>query len=169
VLSGQGELHEFVTEHCLSTHALSHILFTSCSTESGTFVCWNSPVGKDMQLGRRTALAAVAWAKSGARSGQLWQGITTTCSCADAPEPPGGTSDGERLLHYWQNRLGRSAGGEQAGALWDGAHAQAFSSSDVRELLATAMRLRQGRVAGVLPEQVASLGTLAAVPLAFQA
>jgi hypothetical protein len=122
-----------------------------------------------MQLGRRTALAAVVWAKSGARSGRLWRGITTTCSCADAPEPPGGASDGERLLHYWQNRLGRSTGGEQAGPIWDGAHAQAFSSLDVRELLATAVRLRQGRVAGVLPEQVASLGTLTAVPLAFQA
>ena len=100
---------------------------------------------------------AVVWAKNGRQSGQLWRSIITTCSCADDPEPPGEASDGERLLQYWQSRLARSTGGEQAGPHWDGAQAQAFSSSDVRELLATAVRLRQGRVAGVLPEQVASL------------
>ena len=59
---------------------------------------------------------------------------------------------GERLLQYWQERLAPQHRG--SALLWNARDAEAFKDSEVKDLLHTAVRLRQGRVAGVLPEQV---------------
>ena len=59
---------------------------------------------------------------------------------------------GERLLQYWQERLAPQHRGPAL--LWSARGAEALNDSEVKDLLHTAVRLRQGRVAGVLPEQV---------------
>ena len=59
---------------------------------------------------------------------------------------------GERLLQYWQERLAPQHRGPAL--LWSARGAEAINDSEVKDLLHTAVRLRQGRVAGVLPEQV---------------
>ena len=63
-------------------------------------------------------------------------------------------SKGEQVLKYWQALLGDSDGAESKA---DRDHVRTDrKTDDIRDLLHTAIRVRQGRVSGVLPEQLMS-------------
>lgn len=56
-------------------------------------------------------------------------------------------SKGQQVLQYWQVLLGNSD-------CADASKRHHVKTEDIRELLHTAIRVRQGRVSGVLPEQL---------------
>lgn len=64
-------------------------------------------------------------------------------------------SKGQQLLGYWQDLLGNLDGTD--GPKSDENQTKTdWKTEDVRDLLHTAIRVRQGRVSGVLPEQLMS-------------
>lgn len=64
-------------------------------------------------------------------------------------------SEGQKLLKYWQVLLGNADCTDTSEA--DRVHVKTeWKTEDIRHLLHTAVRMRQGRVSGVLPEQLMS-------------
>lgn len=70
-------------------------------------------------------------------------------------EPQARQSNGQQLLQYWQGLLG-DTDQEHAGGLQTESAKSKWKTEDIRDLLHTAIRVRQGRVSGVLPEQLVS-------------
>lgn len=64
-------------------------------------------------------------------------------------------SKGQQLLGYWQDLLGNLDGTDGPRSDENQAKTE-WNTEDVRDLLHTAIRVRQGRVSGVLPEQLMS-------------
>ena len=64
-------------------------------------------------------------------------------------------SKGQHLLKYWQDLLGNLDSTDGPNLRVHHAKSQ-WKTEEVRELLHTAIRVRQGRVSGVLPEQLMS-------------
>lgn len=69
--------------------------------------------------------------------------------------PQAEQSNGQQLLQYWQSLLG-DTDQEHAGSLQAESAKSKWKTEDIRDLLHTAIRVRQGRVSGVLPEQLVS-------------
>ena len=64
-------------------------------------------------------------------------------------------SKGQRLFDYWQSLLGNV--NHTNSCVSTGGHPKpGWQIEDIRDLLHTAIRVRQGRVSGVLPEQLMS-------------
>lgn len=64
------------------------------------------------------------------------------------------TSTGDKLLNYWQRVL---TDGSCEPAPEAEAGQQDMANLDIHELMHTALRVRQGRVPGLLPEQLAGM------------
>ena len=64
-------------------------------------------------------------------------------------------SKGQHLLEYWQDLLGNLDRTDGLNSNTDQAKNE-WKTEEVRDLLHTAIRVRQGRVSGVLPEQLMS-------------
>ena len=62
-----------------------------------------------------------------------------------------GSSASEHVLHYWQSELFRNQRDHSSGGTLD---VWSEEGASVRELVNVAVRLRQGKVAAVLPEEV---------------
>lgn len=69
--------------------------------------------------------------------------------------PQAEQSNGQQLRQYWQGLLG-DTDQEHAGSLQTESAKSKWKTEDIRDLLHTAIRVRQGRVSGVLPEQLVS-------------
>lgn len=64
-------------------------------------------------------------------------------------------SQGQQVLQYWQALLGNSGGANVSKSNRNHVTANR-KTEDIRDLLHIAIRVRQGRVSGVLPEQLMS-------------
>ena len=62
------------------------------------------------------------------------------------------STDGKQLLQYWQGLLG-SKNHQHTTTSQAGTAKPNWRAEDLRDLLQTALRVRQGRVSGILPEQ----------------
>ncbi len=67
-----------------------------------------------------------------------------------------GTSSGDKLLGYWQDVL-TPEGHSRLSTGPSATDPQSYTEADVKRLMQTALRVRQGRVPGVLPEQMAGM------------
>ena len=81
---------------------------------------------------------------------QHTRGYSTESEAADSPD-----NRGQQLLQYWHALLGNSDGQHVADP--QAKHLKTrWKTTDIRDLLHTAIRLRHGRVSGILPEQLLS-------------
>ena len=102
---------------------------------------WRQLVSADVTFGHVPSLAHV---KHPARSARYI-----------SDEPQARQSNGQQLLQYWQGLLG-DTDQEHAGGLQTESARSKWKTENIRDLLHTAIRVRQGRVSGVLPEQLVS-------------
>ena len=107
-----------------------------------TSCLWRQLVSADVPLGQVPSLAHV---KQPANRRSHYN--------SDAPQAE--QSNAQQLLQYWQGLLG-DTDQKHAGSLQTGSAKSKWKTEDIRDLLHTAIRVRQGRVSGVLPEQLVS-------------
>lgn len=107
-----------------------------------TSCLWRQLVLADMPFGQVPSLAFV---KHPANRSSRYN--------SDAPQAI--QSNGQQLLQYWQGLLG-DTDQEHTGSLLTESAKSKWRIEDIRDLLHTAIRVRQGRVSGVLPEQLVS-------------
>ncbi len=107
-----------------------------------TSCLWRQLVSADVSFGQVPSLGHVKHPANGSAR-------------YSSDEPQAEQSNGQQLLQYWQGLLG-DTGQEHAGRLQTESAKPKWKTEDIRDLLHTAIRVRQGRVSGVLPEQLVS-------------
>ena len=107
-----------------------------------TSCLWRQLVSADVSFGQVPSLGHVKHPANGSAR-------------YSSDEPQAEQSKGQQLLQYWQGLLG-DTGQEHAAILQTESAKSKWKTEDIRDLLHTANRVRQGRVSGVLPEQLVS-------------